>query len=48
MLNLRQLGGHFKIYDAKSLLYGVNGFAFTVCPGTTYHEPENDYSSIIE
>ena len=40
---LRMLG-----YDAKSLLYGVNGFAFTVCPGTTYHEPENDYSSIIE
>lgn len=40
---LRMLG-----YDAKSLLYGVNGFAFEVCPGTTYHEPENDYSSIIE
>ena len=35
-------------YDAKSLLYGVNGFAYTVCPGATYHAPEDDYSSIIE
>ncbi|MCP4713931.1 MAG: rhodanese-like domain-containing protein [Deltaproteobacteria bacterium] len=40
---LRLLG-----YDAKSLLYGVNGFAFNLCPGTKYHEPENDYSSIVE
>ena len=40
---LRMLG-----YDAKSLLYGVNGFAYEVCPASQYHEPENDYSSIIE
>ncbi len=40
---LRMLG-----YDAKSLLFGVNGFAFEVCPGTTYHGPENDYTSILE
>ena len=40
---LRMLG-----YDAKSLLYGVNGFAYDLCPAAKYHEPENDYSSIIE
>ena len=40
---LRMLG-----YDAKSLLYGVNGFAFEVCPSGKYSEPVNDYSSIIE
>ena len=40
---LRMLG-----YDAKSLKYGVNGFAYEVCPASKYHPPENDYSSIIE
>jgi len=40
---LRMLG-----YDAKSLLYGFNGFAYESCPAAKYHEPENDYSSIIE
>jgi rhodanese-related sulfurtransferase len=40
---LRMLG-----YDAKSLLFGVNGFAYELNPGGKYTEPVNDYSSIIE
>jgi rhodanese-related sulfurtransferase len=42
---LRLLG-----YDAKSLLFGVNGFAFDAMPDTMtkYHAPTQDYSSIIE
>ena len=42
---LRLLG-----YDAYSVLYGVNGFAFTALPDgkPKYHEPTNDYSSILE
>lgn len=42
---LRLLG-----YDAKSLLYGTNGFAYDemVSRGwPNYHEPTNDYSAII-
>ena len=40
---LRLLG-----YEAYSLLYGVNGFAYGSMPGHKYAAPENDYSSIIE
>jgi len=42
---LRLLG-----YNAKSLLFGVNGFAFGSMPDTMtkYHAPTQDYSSIIE
>lgn len=35
-------------YDAKSLLYGVNGFAYNVLSGHKYVPPVNDYSAIIE
>ena len=34
-------------YDAKSLLYGVNGFAYDVLSKSKYTAPTNDYSSII-
>ena len=40
---LRLLG-----YEAYSLLYGVNGFAYGSMPDHKYAAPENDYSSIIE
>ena len=35
-------------YDAKSLLYGVNGFAYNVLTKSKYTAPVNDYSAIIE
>jgi rhodanese-related sulfurtransferase len=37
-------------YEAYSLLYGVNGFAFGELPDgkPRYHEPSGDYSSIVE
>ncbi len=39
---LRMLG-----YDAKSLLYGVNGFAYNALAGHKYSAPADDYSAII-
>jgi len=39
---LRMLG-----YDAKSLLYGVNGFCYNALPSHKYVIPSADYSSII-
>lgn len=35
-------------YKAKSLLYGVNGFAYNSLAAHKYVAPVNDYSSIIE
>ncbi|MBN2413992.1 rhodanese-like domain-containing protein [candidate division KSB1 bacterium] len=35
-------------YDAKSLLYGVNGFAYNMLTKSKYTAPVNDYSAIIE
>ena len=35
-------------YDAKSLLYGFNGFAYDLLDGHTYSAPSDDYSAIIE
>ena len=35
-------------YDAKSLLYGVNGFAYNSLAKSKYTAPVNDYSAIIE
>lgn len=40
---LRLLG-----YDAYSIYYGVNGFAYGSLPGHKYTAPTADYSSIIE
>lgn len=34
-------------YDVKSLLYGVNGFAYNVLAAHKYVAPVNDYSAII-
>ena len=34
-------------YDAKSLLYGVNGFGYNALDGHKYVAPVTDYSSII-
>lgn len=34
-------------YDAKSLLYGFNGFAFNELAGHKYSVPADDYTSII-
>jgi len=39
---LRLLG-----YDAKSLLFGIEGFAHDVNPGSTYSAPAVDYSSYV-
>jgi rhodanese-related sulfurtransferase len=35
-------------YDAKSLLYGVNGFAYDSMTKSKYSAPSTDYSAIIE
>ena len=42
---LRLLG-----YDAASLMFGVNGFAFqSLKEGmAAYHEPDSDYTGILE
>ena len=40
---LRMLG-----YDAKSLKYGFNGFAYNLLEAHKYSAPTDDYSSIIE
>ncbi len=44
-----QLAAYLQVlgYDAKSLLYGVNGFAYEVLSKSKYTAPTNDYSSII-
>jgi len=34
-------------YDVKSLLYGVNGFAYNALAAHKYKAPINNYSAII-
>lgn len=45
-----QMAAYLQIlgYDAKSLLYGVNGFAYNSLTKSKYVAPVNDYSAIIE